>query len=242
MITKCKRTTTWYLTGLICSTLMVGEISCSDEIRNDNKTDSPALFAYKPPKRGAPKARAGGGTRALASSVQVLAPNHLGFTSQEQPSLYWYLQPEAYKSKLQKFELTDANTGEFLFTQQLPIPQEYGIQHIDLTKFDVNLKPDVIYTWQVTVINAKRHTSKSISNGSIKFIGSNSELADVTLQRKPYLAAELGLWYDALDWVSKLIDTQSDSKYWQLQRADLLEQGGLRSIAMFERQQLSDIK
>jgi hypothetical protein len=39
-----------------------------------------------------------------------------------------------------------------------------------------------------------------------------------------------------------LIDTQSDSKYWQLQRADLLEQGGLRSIAMFERQQLSDIK
>ncbi len=46
---------------------------------------------YKPPIRGAPATRVGGGTRGPGDkrpSVRVLAPNHVGFTTRAQPELY----------------------------------------------------------------------------------------------------------------------------------------------------------
>src|SRR6266540_3877871 len=50
---------------------------------------------YNPPKRGAPAGRVGGGTRGGTQRdvfvLSVLAPDHSGFTTNEQPSLYWYI-------------------------------------------------------------------------------------------------------------------------------------------------------
>ena len=49
---------------------------------------------YKPPLRGTPVARMGGGTRGEdedAPEVYVLTPEHTGLTSQAQPVMYWYL-------------------------------------------------------------------------------------------------------------------------------------------------------
>ena len=47
---------------------------------------------YKPPPRGAPGGRMGGGTRGIsgAAVVSILAPDHVGLTMQEQPSLHWF--------------------------------------------------------------------------------------------------------------------------------------------------------
>ena len=48
---------------------------------------------YKPPPRGAPGGRMGGGTRGIsgAAVVSILAPDHVGLTMQEQPSLHWFV-------------------------------------------------------------------------------------------------------------------------------------------------------
>jgi hypothetical protein len=50
---------------------------------------------YNPPSRGAPGGRVGGGTRGGGQRdvfvLSVLAPDHSGFTTSEQPSLYWFI-------------------------------------------------------------------------------------------------------------------------------------------------------
>jgi len=58
---------------------------------NDRKTET-AVSApvYRPPKRGAPGGRVGGGTRGFQREVfvlSVLAPDHTGLTVSEQPFL-----------------------------------------------------------------------------------------------------------------------------------------------------------
>ena len=47
---------------------------------------------YKPRKQSMPKGRVGGGIRGGdGPALYVLAPDHVGFTKDEQPSLFWYL-------------------------------------------------------------------------------------------------------------------------------------------------------
>src|SRR3954470_20600143 len=51
-------------------------------------------ITYVPPDLGAPAVRVSGGTRGTADSglsLDVLAPNQTGLTTQEQPTLYWYI-------------------------------------------------------------------------------------------------------------------------------------------------------
>ena len=52
-----------------------------------------AVPIYKPPVRGAPGGRVGGGTRSgdQTFTLSVLAPNHTALTGKEQPDLYWYV-------------------------------------------------------------------------------------------------------------------------------------------------------
>src|ERR1043166_6096678 len=60
---------------------------------------------YKPPDPLAPKVRADGHSRGTDDAVltlTVLAPEHVGQTTKDQPSLFWY-QPRPAKTR---FELT----------------------------------------------------------------------------------------------------------------------------------------
>jgi hypothetical protein len=61
----------------------------------NKKTESLASVpVYIPPKRGAPSGRVGGSTRGIQREVfilSVLATDPSGFTTSEQPSLYWFI-------------------------------------------------------------------------------------------------------------------------------------------------------
>src|SRR5258706_6044736 len=63
---------------------------------------APAAVEYKPPVRGAPKVRVGGSTRSAARelSLAVIAPDHTGLASTDQPELFWYIS-QAVKAPLQ---------------------------------------------------------------------------------------------------------------------------------------------
>ena len=53
-----------------------------------------AAPVYRPPLRGAPRGRVGGGSRGTGREsfvLSVLAPDHTGLTTSEQPSLYWFI-------------------------------------------------------------------------------------------------------------------------------------------------------
>ena len=75
---------------------------------------------YKPPRRGAPAGRVGGGTRGIESDKPIIAalvPEQIGLTLQEQPSLYWYLsKPTEY---LIEFTLIDEQSVQPILEKRI---------------------------------------------------------------------------------------------------------------------------
>jgi len=194
----------------------------------------PTTFVYQPPNRGAPAQRVGGGTRSINQLI-VLAPDHLALTSQAHPRLFWYINP-GFRNKL-RFRLAEAGVTPPLIEIQLPPQPDGGIQHFDLELHGVRLEADRRYEWAV-VLEPFPHERLPplVSGGNILRNESVPELRRAALHERPYLAAQQGFWYDALDWVTRLIDAAPGNTELRLQRAALLEQGGLHSVAMYEKE------
>jgi Domain of Unknown Function (DUF928) len=184
--------------------------------------------SYKPPLRGAPATRVGGGTRSIgtqALTVNVLAPNETGFTTRDKPTVYWYvsepLNTPVELTLTTTEPLKDAVPTTLELTLQPPIAQ--GVHALRLGDHGVTLKPGVEYQWFVAVVsNPAQRSSDVVAGGGIKRI----EAAD---------AVRDGVWYDAIDQLSQQISANPADARLRQQRAALLEQVGLREAAAFDR-------
>jgi hypothetical protein len=196
---------------------------------------------YKPPLRGAPADRVGGGTRGIGSEevpqVVVLAPDHPGLTIQPRPSLFWYISRPT--SRRVDFTLKDEQTGVTVLTANLPSPQAAGIQRIDLSRFEVELAVGKDYRWIVNVVLDPNRPSRDIYSAGIvrrtegpKFPAEKNEGGDKILAAAWY--AGEGLWYDALEAVGEAVDEAPSDKIYRNVRASLLDQVGLCQAARFE--------
>ncbi|HBH82002.1 MAG TPA: hypothetical protein DDY39_19410 [Nitrospira sp.] len=101
-----------------------------------NLTAKPLL--YIPPRKGAPAAgiRRGGGTRGTNKSlpmISLLAPNHVGFTLQEQPVLFWFTPTNHNLSY--EFTLIADNAEAPIIETKLPSPTRGGVQQIRLADY-----------------------------------------------------------------------------------------------------------
>jgi len=76
---------------------------------------------------------------------------------------------------------------------------------------------------------------KIVSGGTLQLVAPDPQLRNADARQRPYWAARRGLWYDALDGVSRLVEQERDTPHWRRQRADLLEQGGLMEAALYDR-------
>jgi len=199
---------------------------------------------YKPPLRGSPAGRVGGGTRGMTEresfSLQVLAPDHIGYTVHDQPSLYWYVS----KAIPHPIELTviERNAVDPLIEKVVKGPERGGIQAIRLADYGVHLRRNVTYKWFVTLVTDPNHRSKDIMAGGIITLVEPppsllAKLKVADSNNAPYMYAEEGLWYDALEAISRMIDASSTNAGFRKQRASLLEQVGLSDVAQFENRQ-----
>ncbi len=191
---------------------------------------------YKPPKRGAPAGRVGGGTRGPGREVfvlTVLAPDHTGLTVNEQPSLYWFI------SKLTSFpvELTvmDPRATQPVLETRISSPVQPGVHRIRLADHGVHLSPGVPYRWFVAVVPDPDRRSKDIlAGGAIERVeipeGMSSKLAQARKAELPFLYADAGLWYDALTAISEAIEAAPNDTVLRKQRASLITQVGLLEI------------
>jgi hypothetical protein len=183
-------------------------------------------FTYKP--RGGPATRVGGGTRSIGSShltVSVLAPNETGFTTRDDPTVYWYVsEPLTTPVELTLTStepLKDAVPTALELTLQPPIAR--GVHALRLSDHGVTLKPGVEYQWFVAVVtNPAQRSSDVVSGGGIKRIAAGE-------------AAQDGIWYDTIDQLSRAISANPADARLRQQRAALLEQVGLREAAAFDR-------
>jgi hypothetical protein len=127
---------------------------------------------YQPPKRGAPAGRVGGGTRGIQREVfvlSVLAPDHSGFTTSDQPSLYWYIS----NATSMPVELTvmDAQGVQPLLETRLPVPVKAGVHAIRLADYNVRLSPGAAYRWFVAVVPDSDRRSKDIlAGGAVELV------------------------------------------------------------------------
>lgn len=192
---------------------------------------------YQPPRRGAPNIRVGGGTRGVTGekpTVRVFAPEHVGLTSSEQPSLSWYMS----KSKPIRLEILviDEEGIEPLLELTLKSSDlNKGMHSIDLAKHGVKLKPGVKYQWSVIMVTEEGHRSGDIvSSGMIerrKLTNAlQSKLKKASSHEDVFIYAQEGYWYDAISKLTGLIKRNPSNETFKEQHTQLLSQVGLSNL------------
>ena len=209
----------------------------------DEASSAAKSVTYKPPMRGAPVTRVGGGTRGIGNtlSVNVLAPSDTGYTTQEKPTIYWYAsQPIDKPVELaitSTASLQEAATPVLEITLQPPLAK--GIHAFRLADHGVALKPGVEYQWFVAVVrNPAQRSNDVLAGGTIKRVEDSAAQAQIKQAppaQWPALYAEAGIWYDAIDQLSRQISADEANRQLRERRAALLEEVGLREAAAFDR-------
>lgn len=213
----------------------------SDQTLKDQskKTESPASVpvpVYTPPKRGAPGGRVGGGTRGFQREVfllSVLAPDHSGFTTSEQPSLYWFIS--ASTSLPVELTVMDPQGVQPILETRIPAPVQAGVHRIRLSDYNVRLAPGAAYRWFVSVVpDADRRSKDIMAGGAIERVempeGLKAKVAQAGKSDLPSIYAEAGLWYDTVAAISELIEVAPQDQALRKQRTALLAQVGLTGI------------
>jgi hypothetical protein len=200
-------------------------------------TPTAAVPMYKPPLRGAPGGRVGGGTRGAPGrdtfTLTVLAPDHSGLTVSEQPSLYWYVSGDI--SLPVEVTIADPNGTQPLLEKAVPTPVKRGVQRVRLADYGVKLAPGIAYRWSVTVVPDPNRRSRDIlASGTIERVEPPPDLgAKLQGASKGELAslyAGAGIWYDALAAISELIESSPNDAELLRHREALFAQAGLSEI------------
>jgi hypothetical protein len=213
--------------------------------QSDAKKSEPAPATYKPPLRGAPLTRVGGGTRGVGTAVlalNVLAPSDTGLTTQEKPTIYWFVSQQIDKpvelTITSTASLADAAKPVLEITLQPPVAK--GIHALRLADHGVALKPGVEYQWFVAVVNNPAQRSHDVLAGGTIKLAPDAAAVQARIQQSsqaqwPAGYAEAGIWYDAIDQLSRQISADRANRQLREQRAALLEQVGLREAAAYDR-------
>ena len=197
---------------------------------------SSLLLHYRPPMRGRPVNRVGGGTRGNqdhSPRLVALVPNHTGLTIHSQPVLYWFFS--GHVPDQLEFTLIDEEGIEPVLEKNIHWPEKDGMACIRLSDFDIHLIQGVDYQWFVAAIPDPEQRSKDIvASGRIRRIapskGLMNKLNHANNMEIPGIYAEEGLWYDALSTISALIDADPNNKVLWNTRSDLLQQAGISRI------------
>jgi hypothetical protein len=200
---------------------------------------------YRAPQGLTPRLRSalgGGHLGARSRLIMVLAPEHVGQTASEAPSLYWYLS-EIPKAGGFEFWIGSVDTGsvpgqpssasagedsDTWARKDLPTPARPGLQRILLSDYGVELEVGVEYSWTISSgLDAN-------ASGWIKRVelpaSAAKRLTEVNLGEAPAIYAEAGLWYDALSSLLELISDHPNNERLRTARLELLRQGGFEAV------------
>lgn len=190
--------------------------------------------------RGA-SVRIGGASRGVgldAPGPQVLAPEHVGRTARESPTLYWFL-PGATAHSVE-VTVVDPDGVEPLLEMTLPGSVAAGVHAVRLAEHGVRLTPGVDYQWFVTIsVDPARRSSDVVSGAMVRYdplaLEAAARLAATEPARLAHAYAGAGLWYDAFDQLSTWLTAEPGAAILREYRAALLEQVGLDEAARYER-------
>jgi len=192
---------------------------------------------YIPSKLGAPGGRVGGATRGPSGRdifvLSVLAPDHTGLTIHEQPCLFWFISTQTTLPV--EVTVVDPNADAPVLQTRIASSVDRGVHRVRLADHDVRLAKGVAYQWSVAVVpDADGRAHDILASGMIECVKAERELvaklAGASEADKVTVYAEAGIWYDALETVSDLIDRSPEDPTPRRYRAALLTQVGLPGI------------
>jgi hypothetical protein len=171
--------------------------------------------------------------------LYVLAPDHTGLTTRAQPALFWYQSGPA-STRIEVTVIEPGKPKPVLRVGADKVDQP-GIHRLLLARYNVNLAPGVVYKWTVALVPDPANRSQDvIASDTIQRAEPGAQfttaLAGAEGLDRAALYARQGIWYDALEAVTKEIDAAPKDKELRFQRAALLEQAGLQKVAASERQ------
>ena len=189
---------------------------------------------------GGPSVRTGGFVRSVgtgAPSVEVLSPDHMGWTSRAAPTLYWRISEDTALDI--EIVIADDQSPEPLLEARLDGTHAAGIHALSLASRGLELSPDVTYRWSVALVVDEERRSKDHFASSALLYRPASEEAAAQQAAAPagYLAhryAAQGYWYDAFDQLTLWLEAEPRDARLREHRAALLEQVGLGSKTVSE--------
>jgi hypothetical protein len=123
---------------------------------------------------------------------------------------------------------------------KLAPPTQPGVHALSLAQHNITLKPGVEYQWFVAaVVNPAQRSNDVVAGGTIKRVAETdavrARVKETPAANRPALYASEGIWYDAVEDLSRLISAEPSNRSLREQRAALLEQVGLKEAAAFDR-------
>ena len=204
--------------------------------KTDDKARTTPSITYSPPLRGAPRGRIGGGSRGIGDDLYTLlalAPDHVGRTVQEQPLLYWYLSRES----TYPIELTVIRQESIspLLEERLEPPVAPGFHTLNLKDYDIYLDTNAQYRWFVSIVpDPDRRSRDILAGGAIERIEfsqeEKSEYARPGHRDRAIRYAAAGYWYDAVQSVMEMMETDPDREEAREMRKALMQQVDLEIL------------
>lgn len=221
---------TMLATILVCSPCSAGAAPGAAA----GSTTAARSIVYRPPLRGAPASRVGGGARGVETgswTLSVLAPEDFGLTTAAQPTLYWFSSKAIGRSV--ELTLTRPGATRPVLETVLKGPHSAGVHALPLARWKVTLEPDTEYEWFVSVVNDPgQRSGDQVAGGTIRRV--SPPPGDVQARARvagkagaAAIYAEAGLWYDAVDALARAIETSPDDRALREELAALLQQVGL---------------
>lgn len=198
-------------------------------------TEQAEPVIYRPPQRGIPGGRVGGGTRGTPTNLVelfVLAPDHVATTTKADPDLYWYISVSTeYPLEV---SISEDQAVKPLLERRITPPIKPGLNRISLKDAGIKLLKGAQYRWFVALVPDESRRSKDLVAGSIiEYIDAPPDLKGKlsAAQGKEWgVYAQQGIWYDAIMALSEAIMARPDDEALIAQRDNLLAQVGLRRI------------
>lgn len=177
--------------------------------------------------------------------LNLLVPESTGYTHQAQPTLYWAVsQPISGQFEFFIEEIPDSEDDyiEPLIEDQFKLKVSAGIHALALTQYQVGLKEGTKYRWSLRLLcdlKGRKSAEDPNVSGTLKRMSPSPTLSKqikkTKQQKLPYLYAQHGFWFDALEALSNQIQTNPKDNALREMRASLLEQVKLPEIAALDR-------
>jgi hypothetical protein len=164
------------------------------------------------------------------------APRQTGYSADAQPVFYWYIS-SSWPGKIE-FTINESGAAAPLLETQIEGPFEKGIYRIDLKDYDVHLQPETEYEWFLVIIpDPLERSADFLASATVRYVKAPEDL-QTALQRTsretlPDIYAQKGYWYDAMENLCDLIDTDPENTKLRSMRIAILKEEKL-SPAVYE--------